>query len=120
MIDLPIRQAGLIVSDQSNAILARNVLRRDGYKFAPHELRVKRNVFDYTARDLAANRRAVEHPRHSHIVDVARRASHFVTALLARYRFADNVLRHAQPFMCYLALNLPSSCLVGKLPISED
>ena len=44
MIDLPIRQAGLIVSDQSDAILAWNVLRRDNDKFAPLELRIKRDV----------------------------------------------------------------------------
>src|SRR6266481_1581433 len=120
MIDLSIRQARLIVSDQSDAILAWNILRRDHYKFAPLELRIKRNVFDYTPRNLAANRRAVEHPRHGHVVDVPRRAGHFVAALLARHRLANNVLCHAQPFISHLAMNLPSSCLVGKLSIPED
>src|ERR1700674_179650 len=95
MIDCPIRLAGLIVSDQSDAILARNVLRCDNDKFAPLEVRSTRNVFDYTARDLPATRRAVEHPRHGHVVDVARRASHFVAGFLARHRLADDVLfRH--------------------------
>src|ERR1700674_3954133 len=146
MIDCPIRLAGLIVSDQSDAILARNVLRCDNDKFAPLEPRIKRNVFDYTARDLAANRRPVDHPRHGHVVDVARHASHFVAAFLARHRLADDVLfRHgfsqnavqprslverrasapvtpsyeSSPRITVLASNLPPSGSSAKLAVGK-
>src|SRR5271166_1976869 len=96
MIYLPIRQAGLIVSDQGDAILARNVFCCDDRKLAPVELRVKRDFLDYAARNLAANGRSVEHSRQGHVIDVARRAGYLVAAFLARYRLADDLfLRHA-------------------------
>src|SRR5260370_13218753 len=100
MIDGAIRQAGLVVADQSDAILARNVLRRDDYKFAPVKLWVKRDLFNNSARNPAANGRCVEHSRQGLVIDVPRRAGYFVAAFLARHRLADEVLfRHAYP--CY-------------------
>src|SRR5258708_37136354 len=127
MIDLPLRKAGLIVAHQINAVLTRNVVRRDNYKFAPVELGAKRDLFDYSARNLAAHGRAVKHSRQGHIVDVARRAGYFVAAFLARHRLADDVrFRHAYPFITVsssttaLATDLTSSSLSQKLAAAED
>jgi len=85
MIDFPIRQAGLIVSDQSDAILARNVFCRDDYKLVPVDLRVERDFLDDSSRNLAANRRPVDHARQGHVIDVARSAGNFVAAFFPRY-----------------------------------
>src|SRR6266853_6513598 len=100
MIHHAIRQAGLVVADQSYAILAGNVVRGDDYKFAPVELWIKRDLFNYSARNPAANGRSVEHSGQGYVIDVPRRAGYFVAAFLARHRLADEVLfRHAYP--CY-------------------
>src|SRR3979490_842309 len=95
MIDSSIRQARLIITDQSNAVLARNVFRRDNYKFAPVELGAKRDPLNYSARNLAAHGCAIKHSRQRHVIDVPRSAGHFVAAFLPRYRLADDVrFRH--------------------------
>src|SRR5271154_976664 len=95
MIDSSIRQAWLIISNQSDAILARNVFCRDDYKFAPVELSVEPDVLDHTSRNLAANGRSVEHSRQVHIIDVARGSGYFVATFFAWHRLPDDVLcRH--------------------------
>jgi hypothetical protein len=97
MIDLPISQAWLVLPDQSNAIVARNVLCSDDYKFAPLQRSTKRNIFYDSPGNLAANGRAIEHSRQRHVVNVACRPGYFVAAILARHRPADDVLfRHAK------------------------
>ena len=92
MIDVSIRQTGLIVADQGNAVFAGNIFRGNHYEFGPVELRVKGDFLDYAARNLAAHGRAIEHSWQAHVVDVSCRAGDLVAALLARDRLADCVL----------------------------
>ena len=92
MIDSAIRQARLVVANESDAILAGNVFGGDDCKFAPVELRIKTDLLDFAARNLAADGRPVKHPGQSHIIDVSRCARYFVAAFLAGHRFADDLL----------------------------
>src|SRR5258706_2371162 len=94
MIDPAVREARLVVEDQRDAILSRNISRRDGDEFVPVKSRIERNRLDCSTRNLAADSGAVEHSRQGHVVDVPRGSRDFVAAFLARYRCSDDVLRH--------------------------
>ena len=85
MIDPAICEAWLIVPNQGDAIFARDIFRRDNYKFVPVELGTKGDLLDNSARNLAADSCAVEHSREGHIVDVERSAGYLVAAFLSRY-----------------------------------
>ena len=74
MIDAIARQARLVVEDQSDAVGAGNVARRDDDEFRPRDDRIEGYPFDESAWSAAANRGAVEHPRQREIIDVLRRA----------------------------------------------
>src|SRR5580698_449590 len=101
MIHFAIGQAGLIVADQSDAILAGDIFRRHDYEFGPVELRIEGNFLDCAARNLAANGRAVKHSWQGHVIDVLRGTVYFVAAFLARYRLADCVVR------CHAMISCP-------------
>jgi hypothetical protein len=61
MIDDPVRQTWLIVGDQRDDILPRDILRGDQNEFVPRYSRPKCNVLDSAPRNLAANRRTVKY-----------------------------------------------------------
>src|ERR1700685_2664819 len=92
MVDQIARQARLIVSDERDAIFPGNILRRYDYKLLPGDAGAERDLLDSAAGNLAANRRAIDHIRQKHIVDVLSFSGYFVAALLARNRRADDVL----------------------------
>jgi len=96
------RQARLVIQDQRDAILARNVYGRYDDEFVPIHTQVKRNLFDFAAGHAAAHRRAVKHAGQNHVVDIARCSGDFVPALFARHRGPDDVT-----FL--QAISLPSS-----------
>jgi hypothetical protein len=61
MIDDSIREAGLIVFDERDAILAGDVRGRDDYEFVPIDSRPEGELFDFAAWNAAADGGAVEH-----------------------------------------------------------
>ena len=90
MIDEAIGEAGLIVVEESDAIFAGNVFWGDDDELAPVDFGTERKVFDYAARDLAANSGAEEHARQDEVVDVAGLASDFGKAFPARNGRTDD------------------------------
>src|SRR5580658_8345389 len=85
-------QAWLIIADQRDAILARNIFRRNDHELIPVNSRTEVDLSDQAARNTAANRRAEEHVRQNHVVDVLRPAGYLVAPLLAGNRLPDDVL----------------------------
>src|ERR1700756_2420579 len=90
MVDEFTRQAGLIVSDQRNAIFTGNVFCGNDHEFMPRDARTESDLPDSAAGNLAAHRGAEEHVRQNHVVDVLRLSSYFVAPFLARNRLADD------------------------------
>ena len=88
MVDRFIHQTRLIVHNQRNTILPRNILRGNDYEFVPRNPRSESNFLDLAARNCAADGRAVEHARKRHVIDVLRLPRDFVAALFARNRNA--------------------------------
>ena len=86
------RQTRLIVSDERDAILPGNILRRYDHKLVPGNAGVERDLFDSAAGNLAANRRSIEHIQQEHVVDVLRFPGYLLAAFLARNRRADDAL----------------------------
>ena len=91
MVNDLVRQAGLIIGDQRDAILSADIFRRHDYKFVPRNARPEPDVPDFPPRNLAADRRAVEHPWQGHVVDVLRLPGDLLAAFLARHRCADDL-----------------------------
>src|ERR1700676_2546462 len=87
------RQTRLIVSDQRNAILSRNVFYGDDHEFIPGDTRSEGNVADSSARNLAANGCPEEHVGQNHVVDILRPSGYLVAPFLARNRLADDAIR---------------------------
>src|SRR5882757_6965364 len=95
MIYYLVRQTGLIVRDQRNAILSADIFRRDDYKSVPSNARPERDVPDFPPRNLAADRGAVEHPWQRHVVDVLGLPGDLLAAFLARHRCAHDLFTGA-------------------------
>src|ERR1700693_2059027 len=85
-------QARLIVSDKRDAIIPGNIFRRHDHKLVPGDAGVERNFLDSAAGNLAANRRAMEHIRQEHVVDVQSFSVSLLASFLARNRRADDAL----------------------------
>ena len=85
------RQARLVIQNQCDAILPGDIFRRYDDKIVPVDIRIKGNLFDFAARDIAAHRRAVEHAGQNHVINIARRSRDFVPAFLARHRCTDDM-----------------------------
>ena len=85
-----IRQTGLIVSDQRDAILSGNIFRGNDHEFIPGDAGAECDFPDPAARNPAANGCAEEHVGQDHIVDVLRPAGHLVASLFTRNRIADD------------------------------
>src|SRR6202044_1677624 len=86
------RQTRLIVSDERDAILPANIFRRYDHKLVPGDARVECDLSNSAAGSLAAHRRAIEHIRQEHVVDVPSFSSYFLAAFLARNRCTDDAL----------------------------
>src|ERR1700730_526375 len=84
MVHNPIRQTWLIVDDQNDAVLPRDIFCRHNNKLVPCDSRAKSYLFNLAARNAAADSGTVEHVRQRHVIDVLRSASNFVASLLAR------------------------------------
>ncbi len=83
-------KARLIIADQRDAVLARNIFRGDDYEFIPRDAGTERDLLDPSAGNLAVNGRSEEHVGQYHVVDVLRPSSHLVAPFLARNRLADD------------------------------
>src|SRR5258708_16406480 len=92
MVDEFIRQAWLIVSDQRDTILPRNIFRRNDHEFIPGNSRTEGDLSDPEEGNLAAKRRSEKHIWQNHIVDVLGSAGYLVAPLLARNRLADDAI----------------------------
>ena len=87
-------QVGLIIDNQSDDVLAGDVLRGDDGELVPRDFRREGDVADAAARAGSANGRSVEHAGQDSVVDVDRFPGDFVPALFARDGGADGVLSH--------------------------
>jgi len=92
MIDDFTRQAGLIVSDQCDAIFPGNIFRRYDYKFIPGNSGTKCDLLDPATRNAATNCCSEEHARENHVVDVLRPSSYLVASLFAWDRSTDDAI----------------------------
>src|SRR5271156_6301336 len=92
MIDELARQAGLILSDQRDAIFPKNIFRRYDHKFIPGNSRTECDFCDSAPRNAAANRCSKERIRQNHVVDVLRSPSYLVASLFAWDRIADDAI----------------------------
>lgn len=77
VIDRSIRQTWLIVFDQGDTILAGDILRGDDYELVPIKVWSEHDIFYFAAGDAATHRRAVQHVRQNHVVDVPRFSRNF-------------------------------------------
>ena len=84
-------EARLVVQNQRDAVLSRNVLGGYDDIFIPVDARTKMDLFDFAARDGATYGRAVKHAGQSHVIHVTRRSSDFVPAFLARHGSSNDV-----------------------------
>src|ERR1700680_1790068 len=87
------RQTRLIVSDQRNAILSRNIFCGHDHEFIPGDAGSESNVSDSSAWNLAPNRSPKEHVGQNHVVDILRPSGYLVAPFLARNRLADDAIR---------------------------
>ena len=85
-----IRQAWLIVPDQRDAILPRNIFRGNDHEFIPGNSRSERDLSDPAAGNLAANGCSEQHIWQNHIIDVLRSSGYLVASLFARNRLAND------------------------------
>src|SRR5258708_12917514 len=99
MVDEFNRQAWLIVSDQRDTILPRNIFRRNDHEFIPGNSRTEGDLSDPAAGNLAANRRSEKHIWQNHIVDVLGSAGYLVAPLLARNRLPTNAIPVHYPIL---------------------
>src|ERR1700676_3548745 len=76
-------QAGLIVQDQGDTVLARNIFGRYNAEFVPRNFRTKGNLLYPAARDAGTDRGSIEHAGHFYVVNVACRSGGLVPAFLA-------------------------------------
>src|ERR1700683_1816699 len=90
MVNRIARQAWLIVSNERDAILSRNVLRGYNHELVPGDAGVECDFLDSAAGNLAANRRAIKHSRQNHIVNVHSFSGYFLAPLFARNRSTDD------------------------------
>jgi hypothetical protein len=75
---------------------------------------LERDLLDFAARNLAANRGAKKHTRQSHVIDVTGLSGYFIEALFARDRSSDDALTvHARLF---IPLARPSVAEAVSLP----
>ncbi len=91
MIDALGRQIRLIIDDERDNILARNVVRRYNREFVPRQSRRKVNGPDPAARYWTAHRHTMQHAGELEIVNVLGVAGDFVAALFARNGLADGL-----------------------------
>src|SRR5579871_3722329 len=89
MTDDMLREIGLIVHDQRDDVLARNVAGGHDGEFVPREIACELNAADAPARDGAAHGYAMKHSRKGEVIHVLRLTSNFLSALLPRYGSAD-------------------------------
>src|ERR1700761_1828324 len=92
MINDLIRETGLIVSDERDAILSGNIFRRNDDEFIPGSAAAERDFYDAAARDPAPNRCSEQHFGQDHIVNVLGPAGYFVASLLTRNGVADDAI----------------------------
>ena len=71
VIDAAVREVRLIALDEGDAVDARNVACGDDRELIPRDLGRVLDAANHAAGGLASYRRAVQHPRHQQIVDVA-------------------------------------------------
>ena len=79
----------LIVENQRDVVLARNVFRGDDGELVPGNIALKGNVSNAPARHRAAYGGAINHFRKGNVVNIQRLARDFFAAFLAGNRFAD-------------------------------
>src|SRR6266700_2016245 len=94
MLEVVFNRVGLVVYDQSDNILAGDVLCGDNGEFVPRNFRCEADVADLAARAGCADGCAMEHAGQDLIVDIDRLPGDFIAALFARHWRADNVLSH--------------------------
>src|SRR5215469_17131082 len=86
MIHGSIGQAWLILDNQRNAVLSRNILGGHDHKLFPRNTCPKRDLFDLASRNSAPNGRPEQHVGYRYIIDILRAASDLVATFLTRNR----------------------------------
>ncbi len=84
------RQVGLVVRDQSDAIRSGNIFCGDDYEFIPGNALAESDFSYFSARNGAPHGGTVEHSGHHNVVDVLRTTCDFVPPFLPRNRHTDN------------------------------
>jgi hypothetical protein len=94
VIDDPVSKEGLVIEDQRDEVLARDVFCRDDREVVPTNTLRKADVADVAARNGAADGQSVEHARQRDVVDVLRCARYLAASLLAGNRGSDYPVFH--------------------------
>jgi hypothetical protein len=89
MINDSVGEVRLVIQDQRNVILARNIFGGDDRELVPGNVARKRDVLYASARDRTAHSCAVEHLGKGDVVNIERLAGDFFAPLFARGRFSD-------------------------------
>jgi hypothetical protein len=84
MVHDAVGQAWLVINDQGNTILSRDVARRHNHELFPIQVWAESDFADFSTWYRAADCRAEKHPGQSHIVDVLRASGNLVSPFLAR------------------------------------
>ena len=90
VIDVSVGEAGLVIEDELDVVLAGDVKGGDDREFRPVDAGIEVDGADETARYGAANCGAVPEALEVEIVEIARAAEQLVDALFARDGSADD------------------------------
>src|ERR1700739_3258549 len=97
-------ETGLIFDQQRYAVFARNILCGDDGEFVPGNAVFEMDCKDFAARNRTPDGDSVEHSWEGQVVHVARAASDFFAAFLARNGFTDLAAFHSVPCIARILL----------------